>query len=184
MALRVQPQVEPLVGGEPTESFVEIPSAGKPTSAIAEVGLDVDLLDPIQRPLEGSIPYREAFQLAERGNGREFPAGFRQWDLHDPDGVLCLAHLAARNGRLPEDFDQWDIRDRYGRTVAHEAALAGTLPAFFDQWEMVGPTPVYGWCSVAHAAAWSGHLPEKFDRWELATEDGWTVAHVVAVKGG
>jgi hypothetical protein len=29
-----------------------------------------------------------------------------------------IAHVAAEHGLLPPDFDQWDLADKYGRTVA------------------------------------------------------------------
>ena len=40
----------------------------------------------------------------------------------------------ATKGTLPADFNQWDLADKYSRTVAHIAATYGTLPADFDQW--------------------------------------------------
>ena len=42
----------------------------------------------------------------------------------------------ARDGTLPPDFDQWDIANNHGWTVAHEAAAAQHLPPDFDRWEL------------------------------------------------
>ena len=49
----------------------------------------------------------------------------------------------ARDGTLPPDFDQWDLKDRFGLSVAHEAALSdgvhplvtsGISPADLGKW--------------------------------------------------
>ena len=42
----------------------------------------------------------------------------------------------ARDGTLPPDFDQWDLADEQGWSVAHEAAAAQHLPPDFDRWEL------------------------------------------------
>lgn len=85
----------------------------------------------------------------------------------------------ARNGTLPEGFDQWDRANKDGWTVAHEAAYYNHLPSNFDQWAL---SAANGW-TVAHAAANRGYLPENFKHWNLAHDEGRTVAHTAAFFG-
>jgi hypothetical protein len=40
------------------------------------------------------------------------------WDMVVDIRGLTVAHLAAMRGRLPYDFDQWDLKDKKGQTVA------------------------------------------------------------------
>ena len=106
------------------------------------------------------------------------PADFDQWDLADEDGCT-VAHVAAYCGKLPPDFDQWDLANKYGWTVSHIVAKSGNLPPDFDQWDLADDKT--GW-TVAHAAARSGHLPPDFDRWDLADKNGLTVRQVAESK--
>ena len=46
------------------------------------------------------------------------------------------ASKAAWDGSLPPDFDQWDLADEGGMTVAHTAAKSGHLPPDFDRWDL------------------------------------------------
>jgi hypothetical protein len=48
------------------------------------------------------------------------PPGFDQWDLADKDG-WTLAHWAVMPGRLPPGFNQWRLADKKGLTVAELA---------------------------------------------------------------
>ena len=48
------------------------------------------------------------------------PADFDQWDLADEDG-MTVAHTAAKSGHLPPDFDRWDLADKRGQTVREVA---------------------------------------------------------------
>jgi len=91
-------------------------------------------------------------------------AGPQRW-------TFAAAMEAAQLGHLPADFDQWDLANRSGRTVAHSAAFCGHLPADFDQWDLADNNGV----TVAHTAALSGHLPTDFDQWDLANRSGRTV---------
>jgi hypothetical protein len=79
------------------------------------------------------------------------PSYFGRYDAVDPRDPLCLtvAHVAAEFNTLPEGFDQWDLRDANGWTVAHVIA----------QYQR-----------VLFAIGW-----EKFGVWELADNNGWTV---------
>jgi hypothetical protein len=81
----------------------------------------------------------------------------------------------AREGTLPNGFDQWDLADNDGRTVAHHAAWHGHLLVEFDRWGLANNV---GW-TVAHVAAWNGHLPVGFDQWDLADNSGRTVEEVL-----
>jgi hypothetical protein len=85
-------------------------------------------------------------------------------------------HVKAMSGNLPDGFDQWELANSKGRTVAHVAACYGHLPADFNRWELADKR---GW-TVAHEAAAYGHLPADFNRWELADKRGRTVAEVAA----
>ena len=58
------------------------------------------------------------------------------------DTGWTVAHVAASEGHLPPDFDQWGLADDSGWTVAHEAASEGHLPPDFDRWEIADDT---GW---------------------------------------
>lgn len=85
----------------------------------------------------------------------------------------------AKRDEIPEDFQDWGLADKDGRTVAHEAASRGTLTASFDQWSLALPNGR----TVAHVVAGYGGLPHDFDQWSLADEKGWTVAHEAAQNG-
>ncbi len=77
----------------------------------------------------------------------------------------------ARRGTLPADFDNWELTDDRGQSVAHVAATHGHLPKDFDQWGIATPSGF----TVAHTAAVHGHLPEDFDQWEMTDNEGATV---------
>lgn len=62
----------------------------------------------------------------------------------------------AREGRLPSDFKDWDLKGINGWTVAHEAARFGKLPANFDKWDMADETGT----TVRMVAVECGHAPE------------------------
>jgi hypothetical protein len=64
------------------------------------------------------------------------PIDFDQWDLADDNG-WTVAHCATSHGCLPVDFKQWDVADRDGWTVAHSAAVIGCLPDDFGQWGLI-----------------------------------------------
>lgn len=106
------------------------------------------------------------------------PANFNNWDLADDHGVT-IAHIAAANDKLPDDFDEWGLEDDNGWTVAHEAAAYGNLPPEFDEWNLADDDD---W-SVAHEAASHGFLPISFNNWEIKDNNGWSVAHAAASRG-
>jgi hypothetical protein len=91
----------------------------------------------------------------------------------------------AKVGMLPADFDQWQLADMQGWTVAHIAALYRHLPDNFKQWGLASADND-GW-TVAHVAAMINTLPVlgpwKFTQWDLADDNGWTVAHEAACRG-
>jgi hypothetical protein len=70
-------------------------------------------------------------------------------------------------GNLPIGFNQWDLADENGWTVAE----GSYLPADFDRWELANNK---GW-TVAHAAASWGWLPDNFDQLGLTDKDGLTI---------
>ena len=58
--------------------------------------------------------------LQNRAMLGKLPKDFDGWDLADTEG-WSLAHEAAKWGTLPEGFSQWDLADKYGRTVKQVA---------------------------------------------------------------
>ena len=46
------------------------------------------------------------------------------------------ALISVRYDYLPNNFNQWNLSDRDGWTVAHVAALLGHLPPSFNQWNL------------------------------------------------
>jgi hypothetical protein len=118
------------------------------------------------------------FRNARRGR---LSKRFTRWTLVNRHGDT-VAHVAARYGHLPEDFNQWAITrpGRDGLTVAHVAASKGHLPEGFNQWSLACELSGH---TVAHAAARRGRLPVGFRRWALADKRGWTVAHELAMAG-
>ena len=80
----------------------------------------------------------------------------------------------AREGTLPEGFDQWHLADEDGWTVAHVAAGWRHLPKDFNQWELADKD---GW-TVAHEVAAHGYLPNDFQLWDLTDKEGRTVREV------
>ena len=102
---------------------------------------------------------------------------FDQWDLKNPDG-WSVAHEAARTGHLPPGFTRWEIRDTDGWTVAHEAAMHGALSPDFNRWDLKD----FDGYSVAHTAAEHGHLPPDFPHMDWADSDGLTVGEVYAKR--
>jgi ankyrin repeat protein len=93
------------------------------------------------------------------------------------------AHIAAKWGHLPDDFDFMafkNIKDSNGNTPAHLVAINGHLPDAFDYREFKdckdeeGNTP-------AHLAAWIGYLPDDFNYMafkDFKNDDGETPAHL------
>ena len=64
----------------------------------------------------------------------------------------------ASTGTLPWNFDQWDLADENGWSVAHEAAAFSNLPKDFNQWDLISKK---GWTVAQIAALW-GSLPKDF----------------------
>ena len=114
-----------------------------------------------QEPVDDWWAKDDTYQAAPLGLGGERWSSF---------------HLKAMSGNLPDGFDQWELANSKGRTVAHVAACYGHLPPSFDRWDLADSR---GW-TVAHEAAAYGHLPPGFDRWDLADKRGRTVAEVAA----
>jgi hypothetical protein len=120
--------------------------------------------------------YEQALGMAAGKKGG-LPEDFDQWDLSNDEG-WTIAHEAASYHRLPANFNQWGLADKEGWTVAHTAS-DGCLPEDFSQWDLANSK---GW-TVAHVAA-ARQLPPNFTQWGLADKDGWTVAHEFADHTG
>jgi hypothetical protein len=91
----------------------------------------------------------------------------------------ALACADAESGDLHVGFDQWDMSDEEGWSVAHHAVMCGPLPDDFNGWAI---HDLHGW-TVAHVAARCGHLPEGFTLWTLADDKGRTVAQEAISAG-
>lgn len=115
--------------------------------------------------------------LFDAARNGTLPEDFDQWGVSD--GIETVAHVAASCNNLPKGFDLWALQSEGNWSVAHEAAVGGYLPDDFDQWDLAD-------CSgrtVAHLAASSGCLTDSFDQWHLQDETGWSVAHEAARWG-
>jgi hypothetical protein len=141
-------------------------------------------------------------QQADKINDADFGALVMQ-----PETGRTVAHVAATYDALPDGFNQWELTDKNGVTVAQEAEQAvrnwrNTEPRTWLAaspermgWgsEHIGavmgtlPADFGGWHhtdwygqSVAEAAAIEGTLPDDFDQWHIAASkpyDAETVAH-------
>ncbi len=80
----------------------------------------------MRTPKIGYDPVAVARNYALTPHGR-LPDGFSYWETCDLEDGHTVAHVAARRGDLPADFDRWDLADDDGWTVAQEAARSGTL---------------------------------------------------------
>jgi hypothetical protein len=79
----------------------------------------------------------------------------------NPEEIKAL-FKAAEKGTLPQDFNQWELRNEYEETIAHIMAIYGTLTDSFNQWALRDRRGR----SVAHMVVYRGHLPPDFNRWE------------------
>lgn len=59
------------------------------------------------------------------------PKDFNQWHLFEPDTGWTVAHEAAFWGHLPDNFNQWNLTDYNGITVADVARMYGHLSKDF-----------------------------------------------------
>jgi hypothetical protein len=89
-------------------------------------------------------------------------------------------HILALALQLPEDFEEWELLDEYGDTVAHVAAKSGALPEGFNRWDLMNHEGE----TVAHVAAKTRLLVlhKKFNQWEMVNKKGETVAEVFVDK--
>ena len=121
-------------------------------------------------------PFECCCEMIESGEVGNIPF---PWSLREDNGEngRTLAHWAAERKLLPDDFSGWLIEDSNGLTVVEFALRADALPEDFNGWDIA----LWRQCMmVAHLAAEEGKLPPNFDRWELLTENGKTVAHILA----
>lgn len=128
------------------------------------------------------------------------------WTIVDETTNRTVAHEAASLGALPDDFDQWELKNRAGKTVAHihvrfnsfqadsenwrlkddagnsvarVAIASGTLPADFDQWDADAMDPPLPHMYLEMNEA----LPPGFKAWEITDLAGDSIAHRAADKG-
>jgi hypothetical protein len=97
---------------------------------------------------------------------------------------------AGRNGFLPDDFEQWDLTDKNGWTVAEIVFLAEksspTLRAAAQTWliqnlpQALEPAPENFDAAIARAKA--GPQAASFP-WGMSNFAGKTVAHIAAKYG-
>lgn len=140
---------------------------------------------PVSGPAKNSpgdpmteTPLQKARRFLDMARDGHLPDGFNDWALAN-EGGWTVAHQALKAGPLPAGFNQWSLADSSGWTVAHEAAANSRLPEGFALWSMEGS---HGY-TVAHAAACAGSLPDDFDQWTLKDEDGVIVAQLAAFEG-
>jgi len=69
----------------------------------------------------------------------------------------------AREGNLPENFDDWTTSNALGQTIAHVAAIHGKLPKDFYRWDIEDRNGV----NVATAAHGASMLPPTFHSYYL-----------------
>lgn len=64
-----------------------------------------------------------------------FCIGFNQWELVDPKG-RTLAHYAAMQGKkiFNGTFDNWDLKDQDGRTVQDVLDMASNLVKYMEKY--------------------------------------------------
>jgi|GEM_PF-1912106 len=132
----------------------------------------------LMRDNEGRTVYHAAAE------GGCLPEWFHEWNMADEDGWTVahfaayhvnipehfdwqrfgrmrdniygetVYHEAASSKCLPQWFDEWDIADNNGKTVAHNAALVRNLPGDFD-WERYGLMRHNDGRTVYHFAGYS-----------------------------
>ncbi len=157
-----------------------------------------NFLDNLYRfpEIEGGIDaYTHAFMSLRAGT----PLTTAQWLLPMPmlkvrdvlkGRSMPLAHYLAGNGKLPEHFDQWELKNHHGQIVAEIAATRQTLPAEFPFWAYIAGNRM----TIAGMAALMGTLPEDFKAWDIPCEDannpsyamenyeGYSLAHLAAMR--
>ena len=103
------------------------------------------------------------------------PEGFNQWDLVDGDG-WTVAHNLARHGNLPKGFNQWELKSRRGKTVAHFAATYKHLPDDFNQWHLIDSNNRTVFETMVF---YYQGIPKWFKDWDLViTDDGETCQEI------
>lgn len=111
-------------------------------------------------------------------NDNELPDGFNDWGMVINDETI--SHVAARYLVLPSTFDQWDIRDKNGWSVAHVTASYDSHRTHYGlPWDLRGPNGI----TVAHVAARNNHISLFYNNPQvlsLGDNNSLTVAHVLA----
>lgn len=132
----------------------------------------------------------------------EFVAEVRDvLDGKDANGTLLAGHLVRLGLRIPETFDNWQVKTAEGVPFAMVAYLNGSLPI---KRERIRPKDVAflrvadgDGTTIAHLMARGGHFPACFDHWDqdsprnrkiidgiwtLRGPGGLTPAHIAAIR--
>jgi hypothetical protein len=88
--------------------------------------------------MAGGFGWTVAHECARYGT---LPKNFDKWSLRETAQGQTVAHIFAQHSDdpFPSDFDQWDMVNNDGWSVAHFAAAHGKLPKDFDQWNLIHP---------------------------------------------
>ena len=109
------------------------------------------------------------------------PENFSEWDARDKYGQTVAHYVARCSGKLPKGFDLWHLECDTGETVAHFLADAQhSFPEDFSLWGMKGGASV---CVVHCVAQYDGTFPPDFDQWDLETDDGEPVIDIAREHG-
>ena len=65
-----------------------------------------------------------------------FPDGFNQWDLRNNNG-WSVAFITAFRNRLPKGFDRWEIKESNNETIFEKVLRWKRLPDWLNDWDLV-----------------------------------------------
>lgn len=111
---------------------------------------------------------------------KDLPEDFDQWDLRN-ESRRTVAHIAAYHGYHPHPPDSpiWGFSDYNGETVARWVAQHSRLPEDFIQWNLSVNKSNY---PIVLWAAAMGGLPASFTQWDMPKgKDIRTAAEVAAM---
>jgi len=105
----------------------------------------------------------------------KLPKDFPHWAVRNNDGLpaVCVAVLWDT---LPDDFDQWDIMYK-DMTIAHYAINNNKSLTHFEDWDLKDSN---GMSVAEALIRKSIKLPDSFDMWDIETKDGSTIGHMYA----
>lgn len=108
------------------------------------------------------------------------PEDFDQWEMANATGWTIAHEVAYFYGasKFPAGFQYWGLKTDWGKTVAGVAIENGGLPDDFTQWELMDCL-----ATVAEISASLNKLPKTFEQWDLKCQDGATVFERAVSKG-